>query len=54
MVEEWQSTLSIISFTIFFAVFALTLLRIWRMPRRRLDHLENLPLSDDTHEQKKP
>ena len=49
-VEDWQNTLAMISFGIFFAVFLLTLLRIWRMPRTRLEELEHLPLAEDTHE----
>ena len=50
-VEEWQSVLTIISFGIFFAVFLLTLIRIWRMPRQFVDRMEHLPLAeDDTHE----
>jgi hypothetical protein len=49
-VEDWQNTLAIISFSIFFAVFMLTLLRIWSMPRKRLEELEHLPLAEDSHE----
>jgi hypothetical protein len=50
-VEEWQSVLTIISFGIFFAVFLLTLIRIWRMPSQFVDRMEHLPLAeDDTHE----
>lgn len=50
LIEEWQNVLSIISFSIFFAVFVLTLLRLWRTPRTVVEHLENLPLENDTHE----
>ncbi len=46
-VDDWQNTLAIISFTIFFSVFLINLLRIWRMPRTRREHMENLPLADD-------
>lgn len=49
-IDEWQSTLAIISFSIFFAVFLLTLIRIWRMPRPARAHMESLPLAEDTHE----
>ncbi len=49
LVEEWQSTLTIISFSIFLSVFILTLIRTWRMPRERVQHLENLPLQDDAY-----
>lgn len=50
LVEEWQNVLSIISFSIFFAVFMLTLLRLWRTPRPTIEHMESLPLANDTHE----
>ena len=53
-VDDWQNTLAIISFTIFFAVFILTLLRMWCMPRSHREHLESLPLADDTHEPHNP
>ena len=49
-VEEWQEALTLISFGIFFAVFILNLVRIWRIPRPTLDRMESLPLDDDTHE----
>ena len=49
-VDDWQNTLAIISFSIFFAVFLLTLLRMWCMPRHTREHMESLPLADDTHE----
>lgn len=54
LVEEWQNVLSIISFSIFFAVFVLTLLRLWRTPHHKLEHQENLPLANDTNESRKP
>lgn len=47
LVEEWQRVLTIASFTIFGVVFLLTLVRVARMPRRSLEHLENLPLLDE-------
>ncbi len=50
LVEEWQSALAIVAFTIFFFVFLVTFVRVWRMPRKRLEHMENLPLADDTDE----
>jgi hypothetical protein len=49
--DNWQRTLSIASFTIFAFVFLLTLIRVARMPRKRVNHLEQLPLENDTHEQ---
>jgi len=51
IVEQWQATLTIISFAIFLTVFAVTLLRTWRMTKPQIEHVENLPLQDDTHEQ---
>jgi hypothetical protein len=46
-VEEWQEVLTLISFGIFFAVFLLNLVRVWRMPRPTLDRMESLPLAED-------
>ncbi len=53
LVEDWQRALSIASFTIFAFVFVLTFIRVLRMPRKRVSHLENLPLENDTHEQRR-
>jgi hypothetical protein len=50
LVEDWQRTLTIISFTIFGIVFLLTLLRVLRLPREEIRHLENLPLQNDSDE----
>jgi hypothetical protein len=47
IVEEWQRVLTVVSIAIFFTTFVVTALRTWRMPRERLQHLENLPLRDD-------
>ena len=47
LVEEWQATLTVVSFLIFFIVFALTLIRCWRMPRPYAEHMESLPLQKD-------
>jgi hypothetical protein len=49
-VEEWQRTFSLLSFTIFFAIFLLASYRAIRMSRKRRDHLKNLPLAPDDHE----
>jgi hypothetical protein len=49
-VDDWQNTFAIISFSIFFAVFLLTLLRLWRTPRKQLQRLEHLPLAEDCHD----
>ncbi len=48
LVEEWQSALSMMSFIIFFFVFTATAIRVSRMPRRSVEHMESLPLLDDT------
>lgn len=48
LVEDWQRVLTIISFTIFGLVFLLMLLRVGRMPREYVRHLENLPLQNDS------
>ena len=50
LVEQWQHVLTISSFTIFSTTFALILIRLWRMPRPKINHLEQLPLQDDTNE----
>lgn len=48
LVEDWQRVLTIISFTIFGFVFLLMLLRVRRLPREEVQHLENLPLQNDS------
>jgi hypothetical protein len=48
LVEEWQSTLTIISFVLFAGVFLVTLLRALRMPREEVQHLNSLPLTEET------
>jgi hypothetical protein len=50
IVEQWQHALTVASFTIFFTAFLLILIRLWRTPHRKLEHLENLPLESDTNE----
>ncbi len=50
LVEDWQRTLTIISFAIFGLVFLLTIVRTLRLPRSKVQHLENLPLENDTDE----
>lgn len=53
-VEEWQRTLSLLSFLIFFAIFLLAIWRAFRMSRARKQHLKNLPLQDDDHDSAAP
>jgi hypothetical protein len=53
IVEEWQRVLTITSFTIFFSVFIINLIRVWRMPNGDIERLGNLPLQsepNDSHE----
>jgi hypothetical protein len=49
-VEQWQHVLTITSFAIFFSSFVLTLIRLWRMPRTKVEHMEKLPLQSDANE----
>jgi len=51
LVEDWQRTLTMISFAIFGIVFLLMLVRVLRLPREQVRHLENLPLQND-HDEK--
>jgi hypothetical protein len=46
-VEDWQRTLVLVSFTIFFVVFAVVTIRALCMPASQRRHLENLPLDPD-------
>jgi len=50
IVEEWQRALSILSITLFFAVFIINFIRVRRMPRATIAHLESLPLAPDDHD----
>ena len=49
LVEDWQRSLSILSITLFLAVFIINFIRVRRMPRETVAHLENLPLENDDH-----
>ena len=49
LVEEWQRALSILSITLFFAVFILHSIAVRRMPREKVARLETLPLENDDH-----
>lgn len=48
LVEEWQRVLSVMSIAIFLVCFLIIALRAMRMPKQKLQHLESLPLADDT------
>ena len=49
VVEEWQRALSILSITLFISVFIIHTIRVRRMSRESVAHLENLPLENDDH-----
>ena len=49
LVEEWQRALSVLSITLFFAVFLVHFIRVRRMPRETIARLESLPLESDDH-----
>jgi hypothetical protein len=49
LVEEWQRALSVVSIVLFFAVFVIHFIRVRRMPRETVAHLESLPLENDDH-----
>lgn len=49
LVENWQTTLTLVSFAIFAAVFVTVLIRTWRASREEIDRLAHLPL-EDRHE----
>lgn len=51
LVEDWQRALTIASFTLFFGVFLVTLLRVARMQKKEVRRLENLPLEQESHEE---
>lgn len=49
LVEDWQRALSVLSITLFFAVFVVHFIRVRRLPRKTIAHLEKLPLEADEH-----
>ncbi len=49
LVEDWQRALSVLSITLFLAVFIVNFIRVRRMPRQTVAHLENLPFEKDDH-----
>jgi fructose-specific phosphotransferase system IIC component len=51
-IEEWQHTLSVVSFVIFFVVFTGVLIRVFTMSREKRRHLKNLPLEEEKHVRK--
>ena len=49
LVENWQSTLTIVSFAIFGFVYLAVLFRIWRASREEIARVAQMPL-EDSHE----
>lgn len=49
LVEEWQRALSVLSITLFLAVFIVHFIRVRRMSRETIARLEKLPLESDDH-----
>jgi hypothetical protein len=47
LVEEWQRALSVVSITLFLAVFITNFIRVRRMSRETVARMENLPLEND-------
>ena len=47
--EEWQHTLNVVSFVIFFTVFIGVLIYVVRMSKTKRRHLKNLPLEEEKH-----
>jgi hypothetical protein len=45
--ESWQLLFPAIGIGIFAAVFFAVVIRVWRMRRPAVDHLESLPLADE-------
>ena len=49
LVENWQTTLTLVSFAIFALVFLAVLIRVWKASRDEIARVAQLPL-DDCHE----
>ena len=49
LVENWQTTLTLVSFAIFGTVFLTVLIRTWRASREEIARAANLPL-ENSHE----
>jgi hypothetical protein len=49
LVENWQTTLTLVSFAIFAVVFFAVLIRVWRASREEIARIANFPL-EDRHE----
>lgn len=47
LIEDWQQFLNIVLFFAFAIVLLLTFVRAWRLPRKSVQHLAELPLSSD-------
>ena len=49
LVENWQTTLTLVSFAIFATVYIVVLIRAWRATQEEIARLAQLPL-EDNHE----
>ena len=47
LIENWQTTLTLLSFAIFGVVFISVLIRTMLAPREQIQKLANLPLEED-------
>jgi len=45
--ENWHLMLAAIALILIFSIFILVVIRIWRTPNSKLEHLSNLPLEDE-------
>ena len=48
ILEDWTNIVPIVSFAIFFVVFAYATVRALKLAERHREHLETLPLDDPT------
>jgi hypothetical protein len=54
IVEDWQRILSAIGILLFFCVFVSIVIRTWRMPRQKVQHLASLPLDENPPSHEEP
>ena len=47
LIENWQTTLTLVSFAIFGVVFISVLIRTMLAPRDQIQKIANLPLEED-------
>jgi hypothetical protein len=46
--DSWQMTFPAIGFVIFVIVFGFVVMRVWRMTKGSVQHLEQLPLEQES------